>query len=101
MYARVLDFTADVFLSEKELFSWTYISKKTRGMTKIFPVWNKILKVWDILFEIMQIERPTMQQNLSQKFLWQGAGTSGNNTEKELQKPHPKLQKIYILNIYR
>ena len=49
----------------------------------------------------MQIERPTMQQNLSQKFLWQGAGTSGNNTEKELQKPHPKLQKIYILNIYR
>ena len=49
----------------------------------------------------MQIEGPTMQQNLFQEFLLQEAGTSGNNIEKEPQKPYPKLQKIYILNIYR
>ena len=49
----------------------------------------------------MQIEGPTMQQNLFQKFPSQEAGTSGNNIEKELQKSDPKLQNIYILNIYR
>ena len=46
------------FFSEKELFSWTYLSKKTPWRTKIliFPVWNKILKIWSTLFEIIQIE---------------------------------------------
>ena len=38
----------------------------------------------------MQIEGPTMQQNLFQKFPSQEAGTSGNNIEKEPQKPDPK-----------
>ena len=42
-----------------------------------------------------------MQQNLFQKFLSQYDRTSGNNIEEEPQKPHPELQKIYILNIYR
>ena len=47
-----------IFFSEKELFSWTYLSKKTPRRTKIliFPVWNKILKIWSTLFEIIQIE---------------------------------------------
>ena len=34
-------------------------------------------------------------------FLSQVAGVSGNNIEKEPQKPRPKLKKIYILNIHR
>ena len=42
-----------------------------------------------------------MQQKLFEKFfLAQEAGASGNNIEKESQKPHPKL-KMYILNFYR
>ena len=49
----------------------------------------------------MQIEGLTMQQNLFQKFPSQEAGTSGKNIEMEPQKPDPKLQNIYILNIYR
>ena len=38
-----------LFWSEKELFSWTYLLKKTPQWTKILisPVWNKILKIWD------------------------------------------------------
>ena len=39
-----------------------------------------------------------MQQKLFQKFLSQEAGASGK-TEKESQKPPPKMKKI--LNIYR
>ena len=37
------------FSSEEELFSWTYLLKKTLRRTKILisPVWNKVLKVWD------------------------------------------------------
>ena len=50
--------TVGIFFSGKELFSWTYLSKKTPRRTKIliFPVWNKILKIWSTLFEIIQIE---------------------------------------------
>ena len=36
-----------------------------------------------------------MQQKLFQNFLPQEAGASGNNKEKESQKPYPKL-KTYI-----
>ena len=52
-------FTADVFfLSEKEIFNWTYLLKKTPQRTKILisPVWNKVLKIWGTLFELMNIE---------------------------------------------
>ena len=47
-----------LFSPEKELFSRTCLLKKTSGMTKILisPVWNKILKIWDALFELMQTE---------------------------------------------
>ena len=47
--------------------------------------WNKIWKIWDTLFELKQIE----------VFILQEAAASGNNIEKESQKPRPKL-KIYI-----
>ena len=52
-------FTADgFFLSEKEIFNWTYLLKKTPQRTKILisPVWNKVLKIWGTLFELMNIE---------------------------------------------
>ena len=55
----VSDFTADIFFVTKgELFSWTYLLKKILQRTKILisPVWNKILKIWDTLFELIQID---------------------------------------------
>ena len=42
-----------------------------------------------------------MQQKLFQYFLPQEAGVFGNNTEKKLQKPQPKIEKICILYVYR
>ena len=42
-----------------------------------------------------------MQQKIFKIFSSQEAGASGNNIEKEPQKPRPKLKKTYILNIYR
>ena len=47
-----------VFLAEKEFFSWTYLPKRTRWGTKISisPDWNKISKMWDIFFELIEIE---------------------------------------------
>ena len=45
------------FASEKELFNWTHQLKKAPWRTKIIisPVWNKILKFWSTLFELIQI----------------------------------------------
>ena len=39
---QISDFTADVFWSEKELFSWTYLLRKTPRRTKILipPLWR-------------------------------------------------------------
>ena len=60
--------------SEKVHFSWIDLLKKKprRTWISIFPVRNKILKFWDMLFECV----------------------------KRIQKPRSKL-KIYILNFYR
>ena len=70
------------FSSEKELFSWTYLLKKTPRRTKILisPVWNKILKIWDTLFKFMQIEVKCVK-NYFKIFLPQEAGAFGNNIE--------------------
>ena len=47
----VKNFAIDSFFSEKDLFSWAYLLKKTPWRTKILisPVWNKILKIWNTL----------------------------------------------------
>ena len=90
-----------VFSSEKKLFSWTYLLKKTPRRTKILIslFWNKILKIWDRLLELIHVEVQCCK-NYFNFFLPQEAGAFGNNTERELQKPRPKL-KIFILYIYR
>ena len=90
------------FSSKKEFFSWTYLLKKTPWRTKILisPVWNKILKVWDTHFALIQIEVQCCK-NYFKIFLPQEAGAFGNNIEKEPQKPPRKLKKICILHIYR
>ena len=43
------------FCQKKELFNITYILTKTPRRTKILisPVWNKILKIWDKVFELI------------------------------------------------
>ena len=71
----VSDFTANVLLLEKELFSW-------KNLLKRHP------------FELIQ-----MQQKLFQFFLPQEAWAFENNIEKEPQKPRPKLKKLYALYI--
>ena len=51
-------------------------------------------------FELIQIPKKLYQKKCTKKiisifffFLSQEAGTSGNDIEKEPQKPHPKLKK--------
>ena len=76
--------------SEMKLFSWTHLLKKTLQRSKIlvYPVWKNILS-----FKVLQIE-VLCSNNYINFLLSEEAGTSGNNIEKELQKPCPKL-KIY------
>ena len=76
--------------SEMELFSWIHLLKKTLQKSKIliYPVWKNILS-----FKVLQIE-VLCSNNYINFLLSEEAGASGNNIEKELQKPCPKL-KIY------
>ena len=92
IYSQV---TTAVFSSKKELFSWTYLLKKAPRWAKIliFLVWNKILKIWDKLFELIQIE-VQCNKNYFKYFLPEEAGAFGNNIEKKPQKPCPKLEKF-------
>ena len=87
-------FTLLFFSLEKELFSWTYLLKKAPQRTKILisPVWNKTLKIWDIAFELIQIE-VQCSKNCFKIFLPQEAGAFGNNIEEEPQKLGPKFKK--------
>ena len=66
----------------------------------IFLVWNKILKSWDTLFELIQIE-VQCSKNYFKMFLPQEVWASGNNRRKGITKPMPKTENIYILNFYR
>ena len=78
----VSDFTA-FFLKEKEFFNWRYLLKKAPGKTKIVPpVWNKISKIWDTLFELIQTS--TMQQKKFKALVPQEAGAFENKIEKDL-----------------
>ena len=87
------------FSSEKEIFSWTYLLKKT----------PEEIKYWYLQFEIISKDLRhtfwahtnmiTVQQNLFLNFfLPQEAGAFGNNIKKERQKPRPSLQK-YVYKI--
>ena len=82
--------------SKKELFSWTYLLKKTPRRTKILisPVWNKILKIWDTHLELIQIE-VQCSKNYFKIYLPQEAGAFGNNIKKEPQKPRPNFKKYF------
>ena len=84
------------FSSENGLFSWTDLLKRTSWRTKIliFPVWNKILKIWDTLFELIQIE-VKCSKNHFKTFLPREAGASGNN------KNHAQNWKKHLLHFYR
>ena len=86
--------------SKKDLFSWAYLLKKTPRRTIIFisPVWNKILKIWGIVFELIQIGGQC-RKNYLKNILPQEDGAFGNNIEKEPQKPRPKL-KNYVYYIF-
>ena len=97
----VSDFTTDLFFSSrKEFFSWTYLLKKTPRRTKIliFPVWNKILKIWDTHFEHIRI-KVQCSKNYFKIFLAQEAGAFRNNIAKEPQISRPKLKK-YVYYIF-
>ena len=87
------------FSPEKQLFSWC-LPKKTPRRTKILitPVWNKILKIWDTLFELIEID-VQYSKNYFKIFLPQEAGAFGNNMVKESQKPRQRLKK-YVYYIF-
>ena len=89
------------FPSEMELFRWTYLLKKAPRRTKILisPVWNKIFKIWDTIFELMNIE-VQWSKNYFKTFLQQEAGAFGNKIGKEPQKSSSKFKNMYILYIY-
>ena len=57
----------------------------------MFPVWNKILKIWDWFFELIQIEAKC-SKNYFKIVLPEEAGASGNNIKKESQIPCPNLK---------
>ena len=88
------------FSSGKELFSRTYLLKIIRRRTEILisPVWNKILKIWDTLFELLQIVVKCWK-NYLKTFLPQEAEAFRNNIEKKAQKPRPKFKK-YVCYIF-
>ena len=93
----VSDFTTDAS------FLWKYLLKNTLRRTKILvsPVWNQILKIWDTIFELIQIE-VQCSQNEFITFLPQDAWAFGNKIEKEMKKTTSKVKKkICILYIYR
>ena len=75
-------------------------TKKTPRKTKVLisPIWNKILKIWHTRFELIQTE-VQCSKNYFKTFLPQEAEASGNNIEKEPQKPHSKLKK-YVKYIF-
>ena len=60
--------------------------------TLISSVWNKILRIWERLFELIQIEAQCSKNYLI-FFLSQGAGAFGKATTK--------IGKICILYIYK
>ena len=62
------------------------------------PVWNKILKIWDTFFELVQIE-VQCSKNYFKILLPQETGAFGNNIEKEPQKLLPNLKK-YVYYIF-
>ena len=93
---NVSDFTAHIFFVRKELFSWIYLLKKTPRRTKtlISPVWNKILKIWETLFELIQIEVHCSKNYFKISLLQEDGYVI--NIEKEPQKLRQKLKRIGI-----
>ena len=87
--------------SEKELFSWTYLLKETPGRTKIlmFPVSNKILKIWDIFFELIQIEVECSKKYFN--FFYHKELELLKTAKKRNCKGQAKVENINILNIDR
>ena len=87
------------FSPKKELFSWIYLLKKTPRKTKIliYPVWKSVWKIWDRIFELIQIE--VQCRTYFKVFFPQEAGAFQNDIEKEPQKPHLKFKK-YVHYIF-
>ena len=88
------------FSSKKELFSRTYLLKKTQRKTKVLisPVWNRILKIWETHFELIQIE-VQCSKNYLKIVSPQEAGAFRNYVEHKPQKSRPKLKK-YVCYIF-
>ena len=61
-------------------------------------VQDKILKIWDTFFELIQTE-VEFSKNYFKIFLPQEAGAFGNNIEKQPQMRGPRLEK-YLCYIF-
>ena len=88
-----LRFHWDAFFVRKRAFWLSMSTKKTPRRTKILisSVWNKILKIWETFFELIQIE-VQCSKNYFKFFFPHKARASGNDIEKEPQKPRRQLK---------
>ena len=73
---------------------------KPHNAPLISPVWNKILKVWGTLFELIEIE-VQCSKIYFKTFLPQEAGASGNIIETKPKKPSSKLKNMYIIYLQK
>ena len=67
-----------------------------KDKTLLSPIWNKTLKIWDTLFELVQTEAQCSKIYFK-IFLPQETGAFGNNIEKEPQKPPENWKNLYII----
>ena len=81
-------------------FSTALYRDTTKDKILISLIWNKILNIWNTLFEFIQTE-VQCNKNYFKIILPQEAGALGNGIEREPQKPSPKLKKICILYTYK
>ena len=92
-----------LFSSEKELFSWTYLLKKKTRWTKILisPVWNKILKIWDTFFELIQIEIECIKSYFKVFFYHKKLEFLEITYKKERKSHTQNFKKYFIIYLQR
>ena len=88
------------FSSEKELFSWTYLLRKTPRRTKILisPVWNKVLKIWGTFWADKY--RRYITAKISSIFVYNKKLDLVETIKEKKRKNHAQNWKICILYIY-
>ena len=91
VYKILSQISSRVFFSlEKLLFIWKCWTEMTSLWTKVLisPVWNKIFKIWDAIF---QVDANRCSKCYFIIFLWCKIGASEKNIDLEQEKTTPKI----------